>query len=237
MAMLQSKKEEEKKQTRYITQRYRDRLKVLRLGQEYSQKDDIPNAVKAYIKYLQALSLYFEVEEKNLTPDIFKRDENIVEIMLISQVYWDLAKAYDRAPRLTKESERCLGQFVLFSLGFKFQYLNSEMLRKFLKKRNAHNQKLFENAYEKMKISSNKCYIATYCYGENHEVVQNLRLFKKNIQKHPLGLSFIDYYYQFSPKLIELCSKFALVKRITILFFSPCLLFFSKLCKKFIITR
>ena len=41
--------EDEGEKTRFILQKYRDRLKVLRLGQEYSQKDDIPNAVKAHM--------------------------------------------------------------------------------------------------------------------------------------------------------------------------------------------
>ena len=57
MSTLDTEQDEGEK-ARYILQRYQDRLKVLRLGQEYSQKDDIPNAVKAYVKYLQALKTH-----------------------------------------------------------------------------------------------------------------------------------------------------------------------------------
>ena len=141
--------EEEGERTRFILQKYRDRLKVLRLGQEYSQKDDIPNAVKAYVKYLQALVDYYGVEEKNLKPALFGGKNNVVEILMVSQVYWDLSKSYDRAPKLTNECQRCLNQFILFSLGFKFQYLNSEMLRKYIKRRVAHNPKLLRKPTSK----------------------------------------------------------------------------------------
>ena len=77
---------------------------------------------------------YFDVDEKNLSPKIFEKENNIHEVMLISQVYWDLAKAIRQIRKAQMECERCLDKFVEFSIGFKFQYLNSEILRKYLKK-------------------------------------------------------------------------------------------------------
>ena len=111
------------------------------------------------------------MSEENLKPSLFERDQNIHEIMLISQVYWDLAKAYDRSDKLQGECTRCLNKFVQFSTGFKFQYLNSEILRKYLKKGAARNTKEFEKAFKKINLSSNKCYIATFCFGENSKEV------------------------------------------------------------------
>ena len=87
-----SKEDEKKEKARFIQKRYADRLTVLRLAREYNQKKDVANAVKAYVKYIDALLKYFEVNEDNLSPLIFKKEENIHEIMLISQVYWDLAR-------------------------------------------------------------------------------------------------------------------------------------------------
>ena len=86
-------KEEQQEKARHIQQKYADRLTVLRLAREYNQKKDVANAVKAYIKYIDALLKYFEVDEKNLSPKIFEKENNIHEVMLISQVYWDLAKS------------------------------------------------------------------------------------------------------------------------------------------------
>ena len=220
--------EDEKEKTRFILQRYKDRLKVLRLGQEHSQKDDIPNAVKAYVKYLQALADYFDVEEKNLRPSLFQKTDNIVEILMVSQVYWDLSKAYDRAPKLTNECQRCLNQFILFSLGFKFQYLNSEMLRKYLKRRVAHNPKLFEAAYDKMRDNSKKCYIATHCFGEESQVVINLRSFKALIQNNSLGKIFIDLYYYISIRLVHFAKKSIFITFFINILIRPLLVIFSK---------
>ena len=138
--------DDDEERNKFILQKYQNRLKLLRLGQEYSQKDDIPNSVKAYVKYLQALADYYGVEENQLNPNLFKKQNNIVEILMVSQVYWDLSKSYDRAPKLKSECQRCLKQFMRFSIGFKFQYLNSEMLRKYIKRRVAHNPKLFERS-------------------------------------------------------------------------------------------
>ena len=219
--------QEEGERTRYILQKYQNRLKVLRLGQEYTQKDDIPNAVKAYVKYLHSLADYYGVEEKNLKPYLFKGQNNIVEILMVSQVYWDLSKSYDRAPKLTGECNRCLNQFVLFSLGYKFQYLNSEMLRKYIKRRVAHNPKLFEEAYEKMRDNSKKCYIATHCFNENHVVVERLRLFKGCLNRSNAGKKIIDFYYHISIRLCNHLKKKTILNKFFLLFARPALSLFS----------
>ena len=148
--------------------------------------------------------------------------------MLISQVYWDLAKAYDRSDKLQGECTRCLDKFVEFSVGFKFQYLNSEILRKYLKKGAARNTKEFEKAFKKINLSSNKCYIATYCFNENHEVVRDLRKFKFVIQNWPLGLKFISSYYTLSPKFLAYCEKHPVLSGSTKAIAIPILNVFSK---------
>jgi len=223
--------DESNEKTRYILQRYQDRLKVLRLGKEYAQKDDIPNAVKAYIKYLQALADYYGVEEKNLKPGVFQGQNSVVEILMISQVYWDLSKSYDRAPKLTGECQRCLNQFILFSVGFKFQYLNSEILRKYIKRRVAHNPKLFEDAYKQMRDESKKCYIATHCFSENHHVVLSLRQFKDKISKFHAGELFIDLYYYCSIRMIKKLGRYPKINSVFIFILKPILFIFSSSLK------
>jgi len=53
--------------------------------------------------------------------------------------------------------------------------------------------------------SSGGCYIATMAYGSyEHPQVIQLRIFRDNVlSKSTLGRSFINYYYQYSPKLVE----------------------------------
>ncbi|MBL6988912.1 MAG: hypothetical protein ISR65_04005 [Bacteriovoracaceae bacterium] len=227
-------KDEEK--PRYVVKRYQNRLTVLKFAREYAQKDHVVKAVQGYIDYLNAVSLYYGVDEKNLSPNIFELPKDMAEILLISQVYWGLAKAYDRNEKLHSESQRCLDKFVLFSVGFKFQYLNSEMIRKFNRKNQSYNPRAFKRAYEQIQVQSKKCYIATYCFSDSHPVTQIFRDFKQSIIQFPMGVKFVSTYYRFSPKLVDFCERNRVfgqfLKRI---FFRPSLVIFSKLLKKILL--
>ena len=150
---------------------------------------------------------------------------------MVSQVYWDLSKSYDRAPKLTGECQRCLNQFVLFSLGFKFQYLNSEMLRKYIKRRVAHNPRLFEDAYDKMRDNSKKCYIASHCFHERHPVVDDLRNFKKLLTKYSAGKAFIDLYYFLSIRTCKYLKHKPKIDKFVKIIIKPTLILFSSLLR------
>lgn len=193
---------EENERPRALLIRFGKRLQSLKKAQEYSQADNIPNAVKYYNEYLDTLAKYHGVDEKKLRPTLFDEKKDLAEMLLISHVYWDLSKAFDRSPKLVNECERCLRQFVHFSTGKKFQYLNSEMLRKFMKRGIAYNPKLFEKAYKDIRVNSKKCYIATYCYGEAHPNLRLLRKLKSRLSKSLWGDRFVEFYYRFSPPLV-----------------------------------
>jgi predicted protein tyrosine phosphatase len=171
-------------------------------------------AVDSYNKYLGILALYFDTTEDRLTPTLFDAVKDMTELLLISHAYWDLAKAYDRSPNLQRDCFRCLEQFMKFSIGFKYQHVNAQIIRKFNNKKQAHNLKAFEAAYHKIQISSKRCYIATMCFGFEDEKTEVLRHFKLSISKYQLGLDFIDFYYFFSPSLVELLEKKPKLKNI-----------------------
>lgn len=205
--MAKKKDEEENEKSQYVIARYKNRLSVLKKGQEYSGQGKIADAVKYYNEYLNALAEYMEVKEEKLRPALFNQEKELAEMLLVSQVYWDLAKAYDRSPKLASECERCLKQFTTFTIGFKYQYLNSEMIRKFIKKKISYHPEYFEKAYQEIRVQSKKCYVATYCYGENHFITEALRDWKKRIQGRRSGDLFIEYYYRFSPRLVAFCDQ------------------------------
>jgi hypothetical protein len=221
--------------TKMVAQKYHDRLSVLRKAKEFSVKDDIPKAVTAYHKYLEALAFYFEIEERQLRPELFTKNNNLAEILLISQVYWDLARAYDRNQKLKKECDRCLDQFVKFSLGFKFQFINSEMLRKYIKKKACYNTPSFEAAYVKIRVQSKQCYIATYAFGETHPVTEDLRIFRNKILKYQIGHTFVDYYYRLSPNLVNFMYKHPTFGHYAKIVLKPAIIIFSKLWRSLII--
>lgn len=200
-----AKKNEEEEKSQYVIARYKNRLSVLKKGQEHSQKGRIAEAVNYYNEYLNALAEFHEVKEEKLRPNIFDSQKELAEMLLVSQVYWDLSKAYDRSPKLASECERCLKQFTLFTIGFKYQHLNSEMIRKFIKKKMSYHPEYFEKSYKEIRVQSKSCYVATYCYGVNHPKTNELRSFKVRIQHSDLGAKFIDTYYRFSPKVVNFC--------------------------------
>jgi hypothetical protein len=186
-----------------VIELYRTRLTHLKRAQLFVKEDRMGQAVDSYNKYLGILALYFDTTEDKLSPSFFDAEKDMTELLLISHAYWDLAKAYDRSPNLHRDSLRCLEQFTRFSIGFKYQHVNAQIIRKFNNKKQAHNPKAFEAAYQKIQISAKKCYIATQCFGFENERTETLRHFKLKISRYERGLDFIDFYYSFSPKLVD----------------------------------
>ena len=203
MAKKESKDLRDDRKKEQIKELYRTRLTHLKRAQALVKDDKMAQAVDSYTKYLGILALYFDLPEEKLSPTLFDAEKDLTELLLISHAYWDLAKAFDRSPNLQRDCLRCLDQFVRFSIGFKYQHVNAQIVRKFNNKKLAHNPKAFEMAYRRIQISGKKCYIATMCFGENHPKTNELRVFKRHISKYNLGLDFIDFYYYHSPRVVE----------------------------------
>lgn len=191
-----------------VIKAHRERLSILKKAQEFAKKDKIPEAVQNYSYYLNILAQFHEVPEHQLAPKHFDKEKDIAELLLISHAYWDLAKAYDRSPTLGNESLRCLKQFVLFTHGYKFQFANALMVKKYIRLQMAHNPKAFKETYEKIRVESKGCYIATFCYGEEGTITNTLRNYRdQKLVYANFGPHFIHIYQFVSPKLIQLISK------------------------------
>ena len=176
---------------------YQERLKLLKKAQEYSAADEIPKAVEFYSQYLNSLALFHKVDEPKLDPKMFDQERDLAELFLISHAYWDLAKAYDRSPNLHLESIRCLDQFVKFTIGYKYQYVNSRTIKSFIKKRLAHNPKAFKQAYERIHIESKGCFISSELFGPNHPITNDFRIIKFKLEDTRIGIGLIKLYYDF----------------------------------------
>ena len=114
---------------------------------------------------------------------------------------------------------------------FRSQYLNSEMLRKYIKRRVAHNPKLFEDAYQQMRDKSKKCYVATYCFSDDDPILITLREFKVLLGKYRLGNFFIDSYYHCSIRLISYIENKKSLKPLFIFSSRRFLYLFSKMLR------
>ena len=203
MAKKKDAKDANDKKREQVIELYRTRLTHLKRAQVFVKEDRMAQAVDSYNKYLGILALYFDTTEDRLSPSLFDAEKDMTELLLISHAYWDLAKAYDRSPNLQRDCFRCLEQFMKFSIGFKYQHVNAQIIRKFNNKKQAHNLKAFEAAYHKIQISAKRCYVATMAFGFEDEKTETLRHFKLKISKYNLGLDFIDFYYAHSPALVN----------------------------------
>lgn len=218
----------DEKKREQLKELYRTRLTHLKRAQIFVREEKMALAVDSYTKYLGILSLYFDIPEEKLSPSLFDAEKDLTELLLISHAYWDLAKAFDRSPNLQRDCLRCLDQFVKFSIGFKYQHVNAQIVRKFNHKKQAHNPKAFEAAYHRIQVASKKCYIATSCFGFDHPHTNQLRILKRQLAQSEIGLDFIDLYYEFSPRITDLLNRNRFTKiYIEGLFIKPILVFIS----------
>jgi hypothetical protein len=229
-----NEEQQEEKRPEAIVKAYRERLKSLKQARDYAAKGDIPKAVERYSTYLNTLANYFKTTEDKLSPTFFDSEKEISELLLISHAYWDLSKAYDRSPNLQNESLRCLDQFVKFSTGYKYQHINAQMMKKFIKRKQAHNLKAFQNAYQRIQVDSKGCFIATYSFGNDHYVTNDLRLFKAKIAKYSLGFKFIEVYYSLSPRVVNIFNSYPKTGNLlNISLLRPALRLINKITKQF----
>ncbi|MBY0516101.1 MAG: hypothetical protein K2P81_04285 [Bacteriovoracaceae bacterium] len=212
-----------------LKHRFETRITNVKQGKAAFASGDFLTAIRKYTEYLETVA-----EANRLTgiyelrPDIFHKTKDITEMLMISHLYYELAKVYDATGKFQEDVVKCLDQFVLFSINQPFQVVNSEMVRKHLRKFNFKNQEVFMRAYQQIFVKSRKCFVATHCFGDNHPVTNDLRLFKVEMLKMKGGLQLVSFYYRLSPLLVEFLDRnnsFAFVFR---LFTKPLLFAFSK---------
>lgn len=240
MAKTISRKEKEDQKAedrkrRAILEMYKTRLSVLKTAMDQSANEKYREGIENYKKYLQILSNYYSVEERSLTPTLFDKEKDLTELLLISHVYWDMAKLYDHNPKLYRECERCLSQFVKFSSGFKYQFVNSEIIRKYIKMGKVKNIDAFRASHEKLKMTKGFCFISTYCFGYDHPITNDLRYFRDSILPFSLGKYLVKVYYRYSPYLVWFFFNNPMIGRpLKFLIFRPLLAIFSKLAVIFL---
>lgn len=206
MATAKEKNKESQRKRLSLQKKYNQRITIARQGREAFHQKDYINAAAKYKEYLQILADLNEIEDVyKLNPSMFDRKTQITEMLLISHVYWEISRINEVAPELQATYMKALNQFVKFTVNQPYQVLNAEMLRKFIKKTAKTSNKKAElnYAYQQIFIQSKKCYVATLCYGDQHPITNELRLFKQCLEKSSWGLKFIELYYRSSTKLVD----------------------------------
>ncbi|MCM2279120.1 MAG: hypothetical protein NDJ89_13675 [Oligoflexia bacterium] len=185
---------------------YRRQLQVKRIelasaGLRAYQQRRHAEAARNFHTYLRILEDWKGCGEGGLTPSLFDPKKEAAELLLISGVYWDLVKLYDRTKSIQKQNDflHYLEKYILFSRGMPFQGLCAETLRKYLAIEKPRHREDFKNAYKM--IAVNKCFIATaLCDLTDVETVPRLRALRDDtLARTSLGRWLTRTYYRVGP--------------------------------------
>lgn len=198
-----SKKDREERERRLVLKhKYEIRVSIAKQGKAAYDSKDYMVAISKYREYLDIMANVHNVAWLELHPDLFDPTKQLTEMLLVSHIYFELAKMYDYSEKFQAACFSCLDQFVTFSINQPYQILNSELIRKQMRRTGFKNSPQFYDAYRRIHLQSNKCFVVTHCFGEDHLVTYKFRVFKKLLQQSPFGLRLVEHYYRLSPKLI-----------------------------------
>jgi hypothetical protein len=228
---------EEREKMLLLKHKYMNRITVARFANESLKNGDYANAITKYVDYLQVMCDVKNVEGGiyNLRPKNFDAKKDVSEMLMISHIYFELAQVYDLIPKYVEDCRKCLEQFSNFSSNQPYQVLNSELIRKHLKKSNIRNPELFKTAHGQIYIQSKKCYIVTFCYGTNHPLTAQYREFKDYLLEFHVGQELVRCYYKLSSEKVPSWENKKYMHTFAKLTIKPLLLIVSKTLLRFIL--
>ncbi|MGE3608817.1 MAG: hypothetical protein AB7I27_04445 [Bacteriovoracaceae bacterium] len=220
---------EEREKAMILKHKFENRITVVRFAKESMDIGDYGNALKKYTEYLSTMAEVKKCHDfYNLKTSHFDPKQDVTEMLMISHVFFEMARMYDAAPKFKNECRRCLEQFVHFSVNQPFQVVNSELARKFLKKGALKNPEVFREHYQQIFVQSKKCYIVTFCFGGKHQVTEECREFKDWLLQYSFGQELVRQYYLYSSRMVDQFEQNFAFRKINTFIVKPLLLLFSK---------
>ena len=119
--------------------------------------------------------------------------------MLVTAVFWDLARTLDKIDGHENKFRLYLRKYVDFSIGAKYMVLSAETLRKYIKDGKCKHIKDFEQAHVALRTKLGKCFIAGALYGEDAAETLLLRKLRTNAWSPQPGRAFVRAYYALAP--------------------------------------
>lgn len=182
----------------------RKRVEIAKEGLRLMQAGRVVEAIKHYQQYILILEFWKKCGRDGLTIDLFDRTKDLYEIVLLSGIYWDMAKLYDRAKRADQKEELnlCLSKYVTFSKGMPFQPLSGESLRRYLGSGRCRHRAEFKRTYTT--LTGERCFIATSLLDVTDPLtIVRLRNFRDGqLRRSPVGRLLIYFYYRHSRFLV-----------------------------------
>lgn len=194
---------------------FKRRIDLARKGLKDYQERKIGSAVNAFSTYLKVLEEFKGVPEGGLTPALFDLEKDIHELLLISGVYWDMVKLYDRtkSPEKQKDFEHYVSKYLIFAKNMPYQALCAETVRKYISTDRPVHKDAFKNLYKQ--LGGEKCFVA----GALVDLIAPttlpiLREYRDNrLQKSRSGRAFVLIYYQVGPLLATCVERSPLALR------------------------
>lgn len=199
---------------------FKKRLEMARAGVTAYEAGQMGEALKYFMWYLKILEEFKGVKPGGISPSHFDRKTELPEMIMISGMFWDLAKIYDRkrAPKKAdkREYKTYLDKYVLFSRGMPHQTLSAEALRKYVILDKAIHKSEFNAAYKS--LSNEKCFVATSLADHTmEETPLLLRDFRDQVlRKLSVGRFFILWYYRQGPGIARFLDKKPEWMRVTV---------------------
>ena len=179
------------------------RLELARAGISAYQRRKLTEAVNHFLTYIKILEEIKDCGPGGLLPTHFDAKQDLPELLMISGVYWDLVKLYDRTKSKERQREfhHYLEKYIAFSRGMPFQHLCAEALRKYLTGDKPVHREEFRHAYKV--LGTNQCFVATALSDQLAPgTIDKLRNYRDQRLVHQkLGRGFIRFYYAVGPHL------------------------------------
>jgi hypothetical protein len=181
----------------------RKRVDIAKEGIRLYQAGSLIDGMRKYQQYILILEMWKKCGRDGLTLEVFDKTKDLYEIVLLSGIYWDIAKLYDRARRADQKQELALAlqKYVTFSKSMPFQPLAGEALRRYLSSGKCKHRVEFKAAYSA--LTGEKCFVATSLLDVTDPMtIVRLRNFRDGkLRRSRAGLAAIRAYYRFGPCL------------------------------------
>ena len=212
-----------------LKKKFETRITMAKRGKIALDAADYTTALRCFNEYLSIMAEIKEVKEYNeLKLSMFDPKKDLTETFMISQILFEMARLYDAVPKFQPAAQKCLDLFVHFTANQPYQVVNSELVRKSLKRSTYKSPDMFREAYRQIFVQSKKCYIVSFCYGDEHIVTKDCRILKDRLMRYDLGQTLVQMYYQFSSQAIPKCENNIILRSFTRILVKPILFLFSK---------
>lgn len=206
----QLREAQKRRDERQFLEELSKRVSIGREGRVDFEKNNYPDAIAKYRRFLNVTARSLNVEVEAMKPSLFEEKIRAQECLLISAILLDLCKILDKLDTPSATEERRLYQrlYINFTVGQAFQGFAAENLRKhILYGKSLRHKNEFWGVYNAIKIQR-FCVIASAVFGESSEEVRRLRAWRDGTLSGSIaGRTFISAYYKSGPAFLPVLKR------------------------------